>query len=67
MSLEKVVLGGGLVEPLGEPYVKVVRKAVKLETFPPAASDAVDVVASELDDDAGIVGAALIALHRLGV
>jgi len=67
LSLEKVVLGGGLVEALGEPYVKAVRKAVKRETFPPAASEAVDVVASELEDDAGIVGAALIALHRLGV
>ncbi|MFG0305945.1 MAG: ROK family protein [Phycisphaerales bacterium JB040] len=67
LSLEKVVLGGGLVEALGEPYVAKVRNAVKRETFPPAASQAVEVVASKLEDDAGIVGAALIALHRLGV
>lgn len=66
LSLERVVLGGGLTEALGDPWVEHVRDAVVRTVFPDVVKQ-VDVVASELEDDAGIVGAGLIALHRLGV
>lgn len=67
LSLEMVVVGGGLIEALGEPYLKRIREAVLRETFPAAAREELSVVQSSLGDDAGIAGAGLIALHRLGV
>lgn len=66
LSLEIVVLGGGLTEALGEPYVKRVRKAAIREAFP-SAVQAIQIVESELGDDAGIVGAGLEAMDYLGV
>lgn len=66
LSLERVVVGGGLVEAIGQPYVDVIGKAFRAEVFPATLRD-VPVVESELGDDAGLVGAGLIGLHRLGV
>jgi glucokinase len=66
LSLERVVLGGGLTEALGEPFVARVRSAAVREAFPKAVKK-MDVVESALGDDAGIVGAGLLALHQLGV
>lgn len=65
LSLEKVVLGGGLTEAIGEPFVDRVRKATREIAFPAKCKD-VDVVASALLDDAGLVGAAMLAIDRLG-
>ena len=64
LSLEKVVLGGGLTEALGETWTEHIRSAVHQCVYPPACR-AVDVVASELADNAGVVGAALIARDRV--
>lgn len=66
LSLEMVVLGGGLTEALGEPYVSRVRKAVVKAAFPDAVRK-VRVVESAMGDDAGIVGAGLAAIDYLGV
>lgn len=66
LSLQRVVIGGGLTEALGEPYVSRVRAAVVRECFPKAVR-AIEIVESALGDDAGIVGAALAAVDRLGV
>jgi glucokinase len=66
LSLERVVLGGGLVEALGDSYVKQARKIIRREAFPAKLRE-IDVVASELEDDAGVVGAALLAMHHAGV
>src|SRR5581483_169807 len=57
---ELVVLGGGLVEALGEPFVRRVEKELRGRPMV-AATDAVRVAQSQLGDDAGIVGAALVA------
>ncbi|MEM1186035.1 MAG: ROK family protein [Planctomycetota bacterium] len=65
LSLEKVVLGGGLTEALGEPWVAGIRTSVHQCVYPPACRS-VEVVASELEDNAGVVGAALIARDRVG-
>lgn len=59
LSLPKVVLGGGLTEALGEPFVKLVRKDVRELVFP-ARCKSVEVVASLLEDDAGLLGAAML-------
>jgi len=66
LSLQRVVIGGGLTEALGEPYVQRVREAALREAFP-AAVRQVEIVESALGDDAGIIGAGLAALDRLGV
>lgn len=63
LSIEKIVLGGGLTEAVGEPWVKMVRDAVHRVAFP-AVCKKVEVVASALEDNAGVIGAALIAKER---
>jgi glucokinase len=64
LSLPRVVLGGGLTEAVGKPLVSAVRKSVREHVFPERCRD-VEIVASALEDDAGIVGAALLARQRL--
>jgi glucokinase len=66
LSLECVVLGGGFVDALGEPYAELVGKGVCKSAFPDACRE-VKVVRSSLGDDAGPVGAALLAGRRWGV
>lgn len=60
LSLSRIVMGGGLTEALGEPFVKLVRRAVQMQAFPNRCKD-VQVLASTLEDDAGLLGAALLA------
>ena len=63
LSLDMVILGGGLVEAIGKPYVDIVRDAVRREAFPETLRK-IKVEASVLEDDAGIVGAGLMALEE---
>jgi glucokinase len=65
LSLPRVVLGGGLVEAVGGPFVDRVQRVVREVAFPDACKK-VDVVASKLEDTAGVLGAALIAMERAG-
>jgi glucokinase len=60
---ELVVMGGGLIEAMGEPFVQMVEKRVRKQPLL-AATAGLKVVASQLGDDAGITGAALIARRR---
>lgn len=64
LSLQRIVIGGGLTEALQEPFVDRVRAAAHRVAFP-AVCKQVEIVASELDDDAGVIGAALLARERL--
>ncbi len=64
LSLDQVVLGGGLVHAIGKPYVDIVRDSVRREVFPESLRN-VSVEASILGDDAGMVGAGLIAFEEL--
>jgi glucokinase len=57
---ELVVLGGGLIEAMGEPYVRLIEKNVRTHTLKAATAE-LRVVAAQLGDDAGITGAGLIA------
>ena len=61
-----VVLGGGLIEAMGEDFVDgVYRIAAKL-ALPNAMND-VEVVSAMLGDDAGVVGAAALACQNIGL
>jgi glucokinase len=66
LSLDRIILGGGLTEALQEPFVERVRASVHRTAFPAIARQ-VEVVGSQLDDDAGVIGAALLAIERLGL
>lgn len=65
LGLPRVILGGGLTEAVGEAWVKRVRDAVRREVFFEACR-AVEIVPSTLEDNAGLLGAALLARERLG-
>ncbi|MFP4145011.1 MAG: ROK family protein [Phycisphaeraceae bacterium] len=60
LSLPCVVLGGGLTEALGRTWVDLVRTAFSEHVFPWELRECT-IVPSELEDDAGVLGAALLA------
>jgi glucokinase len=60
LSLERVVLGGGLAEAVGRPLADRVAASMRREVFPDACRE-VPVVLTELEDNAGVLGAALAA------
>jgi glucokinase len=64
LSLPRVVIGGGLTEAMGDMLVKPVRESVKRHVFPEVLRR-VEVVATKLEADAGLLGAALLARERL--
>jgi glucokinase len=64
LSPEMVVIGGGLVEALGDRVLKIIRKYAKENSFPITFQD-VQIVAAALGDDAGILGAAALAWRNL--
>lgn len=59
LSIDCVVLGGGVTEALGEPYVARVRKGFDRVVFP-SSLRRIDFLASTLNDDAGMLGAAML-------
>ncbi len=60
LSLRCVVLGGGVTEALGDRYVERVRESFEWHVFP-ATLRKCAIVASELGDGAGVLGAAMLA------
>ncbi|MCB9846036.1 MAG: ROK family protein [Phycisphaeraceae bacterium] len=64
LSLERVVLGGGLTEALGRPFVEQIAKHVRRVAFPETVKR-VEVIASALEADAGVLGAVMLAGERL--
>jgi len=65
LSLPRVVLGGGLSEAMGDDLVRPVREAVRRYVFPDACKK-VDVVCTKLMENAGLLGAAMLARERFG-
>ncbi|MEW6212672.1 MAG: ROK family protein [Acidobacteriota bacterium] len=59
-----VVLGGGMIEAFGQPMIDRINKIARKTAFEFAIKDVVMVKAA-LGDDAGVIGAALIARQRL--
>lgn len=60
LSIPRVVLGGGVVEALGEHFTGMARDSFQRHVFPPELRDT-QLLTGELGDDAGIVGAAALA------
>jgi glucokinase len=56
LSLDKVVLGGGLIEALGEPYLKVIREQFLKDVFPEHCKQC-SLLQTKLGPDAGLLGA----------
>lgn len=63
LSLPMVILGGGLAEAFGNDLAERVSAAMKPHVFP-AALRGCRVVTTRLADDAGLLGAALLARER---
>ena len=64
MSLQTVVLGGGVSEALGKPYLYRVRESFERVVFPQTLQRC-EIIPSQLGDDAGMLGAALLARETL--
>ncbi|MFI4861463.1 MAG: ROK family protein [Phycisphaerales bacterium JB063] len=64
LSLDCVVVGGGATEALGKPWMKQIEQSFKRHVFPNELQD-VPVIAGILDDNAGPIGAALLAQQKI--
>lgn len=62
LDVHRFVVGGGLGERLGEPFLEQVRSSTDFGGFGPAS---VELRMAERLEDAGVVGAALLALGRV--
>jgi glucokinase len=60
---ETVIIGGGVAEALGEPWVEMVRASARAQAITDP-SGKLPIVLAALGDDAGILGAALLARER---
>lgn len=65
LSLPCAVVGGGVMEAMGDQYLKWVRQSFEEHVFPQNLRST-KILASKLGDDAGVVGAASLARLRLG-
>ena len=63
LSLPMVILGGGLSEAMGQPFADRVAAAMKPHVFPRALQSC-RVMTTRLADDAGLLGAALLAKEK---
>ncbi len=64
LSLPCVVVGGGVTEALGKPWVDEIRAAFEKFAFPSELKSC-KILPSALGDDAGVVGAAMLARDSL--
>lgn len=64
LNPEMVVIGGGVVEAIGKPYVDRAAEAIRSNTFP-VAHENLRVVEAMLGDDAGVLGAVSLVRRRL--
>ena len=62
LSIDTVVIGGGITEALGEPWVELVRTQFQSDVFPPQAAEWCRLLKTELESDAGMIGAAMLAV-----
>jgi len=64
---ERVVIGGGIAGRLGEDFVGPIRKTAAKYFLHPEAIKRIKIVKGTLGDDAGALGAAVLARKRLGL
>ena len=60
LSLQTVIIGGGMTEALGRPYVDAIRDSFEQDVYP-AGLRSCELVVTELAADSGLLGAALLA------
>jgi glucokinase len=61
LSIPLVLMGGGLTEALGEPYRQRVADTFRKRLFPAELGERVEFRVTELEADAGLMGAAILA------
>jgi predicted NBD/HSP70 family sugar kinase len=66
MSMRTIVLGGGFTEALGKPWVDRVEAAARAHVFPQAIAPRLSVRMTKLKDEAGVLGAAMLAWQSAG-
>ena len=59
LAIDTVVIGGGLAEALGKAYLSRVRKQFERTVFP-SVCRACEVIGSDLNDLAGVLGAGML-------
>ncbi len=64
LSMDTVIIGGGMTEALGEKYLDLVRESFRKDVFPPHLAEC-ELRKTQLAADAGILGAALLARESL--
>ena len=64
LNPEMVVLGGGVIEAMGDSLLDPIRHAAA-EYALPTTMDGVQIVAATLGDNAGVIGASVLARERL--
>lgn len=60
LSLKTVIIGGGITEALGGPYLDRIRESFVANVFPDRCRDC-ELLMTQLGPDAGLLGAALLA------
>jgi glucokinase len=63
---EMVVFGGGVIEALGEEFLAPIRVTARQYFIQQAGADQVQIVIAKLGDQAGVLGAAVLARQRSG-
>ena len=64
LSLDTVIVGGGITEALGEPYVRKIRDAFEADVFPDLLREC-DLRMTSLAADSALLGAALLAREAI--
>lgn len=64
LAIDTVIVGGGVTEALGAPFLRRITASFRKHVFP-ARSRACRLVMTQLKDDAGLLGAALLAQAAL--
>ena len=65
LNPEMIVLGGGVIEAMGGEFLAGIRRAAEKHVLP-STMDGVQIVGAKLGDNAGVVGAAVLARQMLG-
>ena len=58
------MLGGGLVESLGEPFLEPIRQQARALMFVRERVEAVQILPAGLGDDSGVLGGVALALEQ---
>ena len=64
LNPEMIVLGGGVIEAMGDSLLNSIRGAAA-EYALPTTMDGVQIVEATLGDNAGVIGASVLARQRL--